>query len=758
MSSGEREPRAGDDADGTATVGSAAPGTPATESPAAEPSAAAAPRTAPDAGSAAGEGNADPAPDDHADDDRKTLERLPPEPSAVPLSSNDPLPAGPSAASESAADALAALAEGSPGGDSGSEPAGAAAKDPFGAGPAADEEPAATDEPSPGVQETTAPVAADSEEAGPRELVPAESRPEEISEPTGRIRVRYYGATDVGLVRDHNEDNFLVADLSAGGHEPPAQPRLAGLGPRGMVLAVCDGMGGAAAGEVASQLAVDTISEVLGAAGAPTDRDMFARRLVRAVRDAGDRIFVAAKMDRSRRGMGTTATVAGMVDEVLFVGQVGDSRAYVLRNGKLSLITKDQSLVNQLIEAGQLSEEEAEAFEHSNIILQALGTTEDVQVDLTFLELRRGDRLMLCSDGLSGLVHTEMIQDVMATATDLAECASRLIEMANTGGGHDNITVVCADFDGEGLQEPSPAAVAFYQQYPLPPGDDDLKESLPPRDASIKEVTLKPGADVKRPVDYAGDADEMARGGATGPMRSFNWWLIILVLVLAVVAGAVALAMVGEGPDEGSNLADPAATAIPEVSAVEEVEIVLRSDVDGELYIDGQRRGALPVGGVTRLWLLPGAYRFEARSGGSVVAAAVATVRPGVETDIELMMPSGAERLGAEDLGADDVSPGDEPVDEAPVAVPLDTPPATARDRVRPPTERDTQVDPPVLPSGRTAAPPSTPTAPPSAPVAPGPRDPPPPASGEPAGSARQGAAGAVPPREQTRTGTGATP
>ena len=219
----------------------------------------------------------------------------------------------------------------------------------------------------------------------------------------------------------------------------------------GSHFAVCDGMGGAAAGEVASHMAVDTLFEQLARRFAPpTDRDdVRALALVTSVEEAGARIFLAAKKDRTRRGMGTTATVAGLIDKVLFIGQVGDSRCYLLRNGRLSLVTKDQSLVNQLIEAGQLTEDEAEAFEHSNIILQALGTTEQVAVDLTFVELRRGDRILLCSDGLSGLVHDEVIRQEMACVGPLLEqLADRLIDLANAAGGHDNITCIVADFDG----------------------------------------------------------------------------------------------------------------------------------------------------------------------------------------------------------------------------------------------------------------------------------------------------------------------
>ncbi|MBW2548675.1 MAG: serine/threonine-protein phosphatase [Deltaproteobacteria bacterium] len=168
-----------------------------------------------------------------------------------------------------------------------------------------------------------------------------------------------FGKTDVGLIREHNEDNFMAADLGDASGPLPAEKLVSGVvSDRGLALAVCDGMGGAAAGEVASNMAVDTLFEMMRGESASDDRDSFARRLVDSIEEAGARIFLSAKRDRTRRGMGTTATVAGLVDKVLFVGQVGDSRCYIMRNGRLSLITKDQSLVNQLIEAGQLTEEE----------------------------------------------------------------------------------------------------------------------------------------------------------------------------------------------------------------------------------------------------------------------------------------------------------------------------------------------------------------------------------------------------------------
>ncbi len=218
----------------------------------------------------------------------------------------------------------------------------------------------------------------------------AESASKDTDHP--EIRLQVFGRTDVGQIREHNEDNFLVADLSRKSRSLLEPDRNQSVGPRGTLLGVCDGMGGAAAGEVASQLAVDIIYEKLVQGEPPTDRDDLARRLVQAVEDAGVRIFNEARADRTRRGMGTTATIAALLDDRLFVAQVGDSRAYLLRGQSLVQVTRDQSLVNQLIEAGQLTEEEAETFEHNNIILQALGTADTVQVDLTYVDFESRGR------------------------------------------------------------------------------------------------------------------------------------------------------------------------------------------------------------------------------------------------------------------------------------------------------------------------------------------------------------------------------
>ncbi len=312
----------------------------------------------------------------------------------------------------------------------------------------------------------------------------------------GEIRIKLFARTDVGQIREHNEDNFLVADVSRKARGLLESNRASVVGPHGALFAVCDGMGGAAAGEIASQLAVDMLYERMIDTvddGHPPTRDELARKLVRAIEAAGLRIFQDAKVDRTRRGMGTTVTAAALVDDHLFLAQVGDSRGYLMRQGQLVQLTRDQSLVNQLIEAGQLTEEEAETFEHNNIILQALGTSDTVQVDLTYCELRQGDTLLLCSDGLSGMVRFEDIREALRSTTEPIDACKLLTERANQGGGHDNITVIVVQFDGEGLRGPEADTEPLkYRKYVLPEESADLTE--PNRRVTADAISVAPPA------------------------------------------------------------------------------------------------------------------------------------------------------------------------------------------------------------------------------------------------------------------------
>jgi protein phosphatase len=193
--------------------------------------------------------------------------------------------------------------------------------------------------------------------------------------------------------------------------------------------------------------------------------------------------------------MGTTVTAAALVDDILFLAQVGDSRGYILRGETLVQVTRDQSLVNQLIEAGQLTEEEAETFEHNNIILQALGTSDTVQVDLTYAEMRRGDILLLCSDGLSGMVRFEDIRELLKSGAEPLEICKALTERANQAGGHDNITVIIVQFDGPGLKpQDADAEPLKYKKYIL--GEDNLAETAP-MPTAIAVQSPPPGGSVR---------------------------------------------------------------------------------------------------------------------------------------------------------------------------------------------------------------------------------------------------------------------
>ena len=284
------------------------------------------------------------------------------------------------------------------------------------------------------------------------------------------IMIRVFGKTDVGKARDHNEDNYLVADLTRKDPSLPVAERAYELGERGLLLMVADGMGGAAAGELASEMATDTIYKQLLGGWLSEDEatgQRFAYRLKEAVESANHAIHDYAKAHPENRGMGTTATAVGILEDHLYVTQVGDSRAYLIRGKTAHQLTKDQSLMQRLVEAGELTEEEAAQSERRNIILQALGPDAKVKVDLTHQDLRRGDVLVLCSDGLSGQVKKEEIAKTVLESKDLAAAATRLVALANERGGPDNITVILARVDGDGLPQPGRAEDVGHQPFPL---------------------------------------------------------------------------------------------------------------------------------------------------------------------------------------------------------------------------------------------------------------------------------------------------
>jgi PPM family protein phosphatase len=433
--------------------------------------------------------------------------------------------------------------------------------------PKAEEKPAV--EEKPGAAEAKADVETDASEAKTEEPPKVEAKAEaapKVEEPPKakarpEVKIRLFGRTDVGQVREHNEDNFIVADLTKESRGLMETDRLQLVGDRGTLLGVCDGMGGAAAGEVASQLAVDIIYQRMAIGDAPLDHDDLAARLVHAIEAAGLRIFSEAKLDRTRRGMGTTATIASLLDDHLFLGQVGDSRAYILRGERLVQVTRDQSLVNQLIEAGQLTEEEAETFEHNNIILQALGTADSVQVDLTYVLLRKGDTLMLCSDGLSGMVRNDEIREVLRSVEDPLDACKTLTDRANQAGGHDNITVVVAKFEGAGLLEPTREDIdgLRYAKYPLPEPPSNSAQTMPEPSRKLKGLDQSKVSSRPPPKGWTGGGSPDIEVNETGddyddslpvprhpddpihiPTEGAPQWLVIMMIASAVACVTIA--------------------------------------------------------------------------------------------------------------------------------------------------------------------------------------------------------------------------
>jgi protein phosphatase len=320
---------------------------------------------------------------------------------------------------------------------------------------------------------------------------PPEVRAARLASDGNQILVDAYAVSDVGRTREHNEDAYVVSDLARGTAIDFASPVRQRVGTRGLLFMVADGMGGAAAGELASATAVDVVLRFLreewtgkGSGSA----DDFVSAIESATHTANGVIFRYASDNVELRGMGTTSTVAGLLGDTLYLAQVGDSRAYLVRGGEARQITKDQSLIQKLVEAGEISAEEAELSERKNIILQALGPEAQIKIDLTYQKVRRRDVLVLCSDGLSGQVRPDDIARAIREEPDLATACHRLVALANEAGGPDNITVVAARFDGAGLQAASPEDEVGHQSYQSPTDPDTTGGALPV-DAYLLERT-----------------------------------------------------------------------------------------------------------------------------------------------------------------------------------------------------------------------------------------------------------------------------
>jgi len=353
------------------------------------------------------------------------------------------------------------------------------------------------------------------------------------ADPHGDVVVNVFGRTDVGRTREHNEDAFVVADLTTNNATLQPEVRRHALGPKGTLFMVADGMGGAAAGEIASAMAVEVVLGEMREKwiGAEThDAQEFVRAIKRATNAANQQIHTFAASHSEYRGMGTTATVAGLLGDTLYVAQVGDSRAYLVRDGAARQITKDQSLMQKLIEAGELTEEEAAQSERRNIILQALGPEPLIKIDLTHQQVRRGDVLVLCSDGLSGQVGKDEIARIVTEAPDLVTACKMLIDRANENGGPDNITVIAARFDGSRLNPPGTTDEVGHRVFPLPEtgqttavSADLAPASSPPRRATpASPLSGEPEPESESELDEA-FASRIPLGGQPTPPESFDF-------------------------------------------------------------------------------------------------------------------------------------------------------------------------------------------------------------------------------------------
>ena len=289
------------------------------------------------------------------------------------------------------------------------------------------------------------------------------------------INVDVFALSDMGRVRKNNEDNFAVCNLTTG--EVGLTPSVSShsLGPRGTLLLVADGMGGEACGEVASQICSVTVPKRLYDNSKTIDNVSeanFVLLLRESIEFANQIIFQKAQSNPSFRGMGTTTTAATLFGPYLFVAQVGDSRAYLARNTSVIQLTRDQTFLNYLADIGAEVPVDPEKDSRRSILTQAVGTSETLDVKVTYTKVRQGDSILLCSDGLYNMVkHDDLLRIVTGDDTLANKCKS-LIDRANEGGGTDNITVIMAELTGPGLPPADAAADVETKEF----SEEDFKQ------------------------------------------------------------------------------------------------------------------------------------------------------------------------------------------------------------------------------------------------------------------------------------------
>jgi protein phosphatase len=267
-------------------------------------------------------------------------------------------------------------------------------------------------------------------------------------------RVELFARTEIGCVRERNEDSFVVANVTTGerGLRPGTTMQEMGVG--ASLIGVCDGMGGAAAGDLASKIGAETLYETMMECSPLADPAAVQEALLSAIAAANRAILDYARTHPGKRGMGTTMTATLVFGHELYIIHIGDSRAYLRRGRALIQLTTDHSIVGQMIASGQLTPEQGRSYEHRNVLLQALGVQPVIQPELVNVPLRAGDVLLLCSDGLTGPLEDSRILELMLKYQDPVRCCRALTEAACAAGGPDNVTVAVSRFVGEGLQIP----------------------------------------------------------------------------------------------------------------------------------------------------------------------------------------------------------------------------------------------------------------------------------------------------------------
>ncbi|MEW6735467.1 MAG: protein phosphatase 2C domain-containing protein [Acidobacteriota bacterium] len=345
--------------------------------------------------------------------------------------------------------------------------------------------------------------------------------------------------TDPGVARANNEDSYLVAFSHTGQVLPPQARFNCPAENLRLIAIVSDGMGGAEGGEIASSLTVETIRATLPRLAPRLSPQS---RLEAAIEEANCLVWQHRNSDPRLHLMGATVTAALIECRTAHIAEIGDSRAYVLREGRIKQLTKDQTFVQALIDAGALSDEQAATHQRRNVILQAVGSQEYLQVAVTSIDLRAGDILLLCSDGLSTKINPNEIYTIVANSQSLLMAANNLVAFAKQRGGEDNITVILIHFTGNGLPESLESLTTTIQIHSSFDPDQEAKPRRKIRPATFEDWEASAIVDHFAVTDAQREAlrhfsqfgehitfpqeDYLVKQGESGEDVNYHYWLL----------------------------------------------------------------------------------------------------------------------------------------------------------------------------------------------------------------------------------------